>query len=365
MLSTRSAALAAQFTRLLVLPALLLAPASALAATRNDPAPTPPVSDAPATFNRPFFAGVYLGDDGSRTERIDGSLSEYTRLVGKRPALLKTFRTLGEDFSPNGWVGSLMRKVDAAGSTNYVALDLRYAGSPRHNLLDAINSGAADNQIRGMARQMRALRFKVLVSPGWEMNGRWNNYAWQGHANGGAKGGPAKYAAAFRRMVDIFRREGASNVKWVFSPNVGNAFTLASTGASHWNWYANYYPGDRYVDYLGPHGYNGSSLWGGAYQNFDAMFNGNGSDQLLTDMEKRYPGKPIIIGEYATEELRGQDKGQWIARAYETMRRHPNVVGAIWFNMKKETDWRINSSGSALQAYRTAMADPNVRSEFR
>jgi hypothetical protein len=365
MLSSRSAAFAAHVARLIVLPALLLAPATAVAATTIDPATSAPAADAPTSFNRPFFAGVYLGDDGSRTERIDGSLAEYTRMVGKRPALVKTFRTLGEDFSANGWVGSLMRKVSSAGSTNYIALDLRYAGSPNRDLLDAINSGAADKQIHTMAKQMRGLGFQMLVSPGWEMNGRWNNYAWQGHANGAEKGGPAKYAAAFRHIVDIFRREGASNVKWVFSPNVGNAFTLSSSGAAHWNWYGHYYPGDGYVDYLGPHGYNGSSLWGGVYQAFDAMFNGNGSDQLLADMEKRYPSKPIIIGEYATEELRGQDKGQWIARAYETMRRHPNVVGAIWFNMKKETDWRINSSGSALQAYRTAMSDPNVRSEFR
>lgn len=319
----------------------------------------------PPLFDRPFFAGVYLGDAETRTERIDGSLREFSRLVGKQPALVKSFRTLGEDFSPNSWVGQLMRRIDGAGSTSFVALDLRYAGAPANGLLDAINAGRADEMLRRNAREMKALRFAVLLSPGWEMNGRWNDYAWQGHTNGAEKSGPQKYAAAFRRMVDIFRKEGATNVKWVFSPNVGNAFTYQATGPAHWNWWGHYYPGDGYVDYLGPHGYNGATLWGGSYQHFDAMFNGVGADHILTEMERRFPTKPIIIGEYATEEARGQDKGEWIAKAYDTMRRHPNVVGAIWFNMNKETDWRINSSRSGLQAYRAAMADPNIRSRFQ
>jgi len=354
------AAAAARISRIALLSATIAAPASAFAATPG--APDPP---APATFGRAFYAGAFLGDAESRPERVERALKEMSGMVGKRPALVKTFRTLGEDFSPASWVGQLMGKVEGAGSTNYVALDLRYPGAPRHGLLDAINAGKADELIRRNARQMKALGYDVLVSPGWEMNGRWNDYAWQGHANGSEKGGPAKYAAAFRRIVDLYRAEGARNVKWVFSPNVGNAFTLKATGQSHWNWYGHYYPGEKYVDYLGPHGYNGATLWGGRYQHFDEMFDGVGADHMLSDMEKRYPGKPIIIGEYATEEARGFDKGEWIARAYATMRRHPRIVGAIWFHMNKETDWRINSSRSAVDAYRTAMNDPNVRSDFR
>lgn len=361
----RPAALAAVSQLVIVSATLLASAGSASAHERVDPPSTPPAANTVARFDRAFFAGVYLGDAASRPERIDASLAEFARLVGKRPALLKTFHALGEDFAPSSWVGGLMKRVNAAGSTNYVALDLRFPGAPGRNLLDAIVAGRADAHVRDLARDMKALGFTILVSPGWEMNGRWNDYAWQGHANGGERGGPAKYVAAYRRVVDIFRREGATNVKWVFSPNVGNAFTYQSTGSAHWNWYGHYYPGDAYVDYLGPHGYNGATLWGGSYQHFESMFNGSGADQLLSDMERRYPRKKIIIGEYATEEVRGRDKGEWIAQAYETMRRHPNVVGAIWFHMDKETDWRINSSRSALNAYRTAMADPNVRSEFR
>lgn len=356
---------------ILLTSAVLLASARS-SASATDPRPKPrsggevsaAAGDAPTSFNRPFFAGVYLGDSDSRTDRIGAAIDRFSRMVGKRPALVKTFNRLDDDFSPNGWAGQLVRRVADVGSTSYIALDLRWSGSPRGAVLDAINAGRADAALARAARQMASLRTTILIEPGWEMNGRWNNYAWQGVANGNAAA-PAKYRTAFQRMVNIFRREGARNVKWVFAPNVGNAFTLSATGPSHWNWYGNYYPGDAYVDYLGPHGYNGSTVWGGSYQDFGTLFDGRDADYILSDLERRYPHKPIIIGEYASDEVRGRDKGRWIAEAYTMMRRHRNVVGAVWFNMRKEADWRIDSSRSALEAYRTAMRDPAIRSDFR
>jgi len=233
-----------------------------------------------------------------------------------------------------------------------VALDLTWGGAPSRNLLDAINSGRADRHLVAAARGMAGAG-TVLVEPGWEMNGRWG-YAWQGVVNGHAEG-PAKYRRAFQRIVEIFRREGAGNVRWVFAPNVGN---IVGGG---WNHYSHYYPGDRYVDILGPHGYNSPRLWGGAWSSFQTMFDG---DRMLTELETRWPNKPIIIGEFASDEA-GGDKGRWISDAFATMRRHRNVVGAIWFNMRKEADWRVDSSRSALDAYRAVMRDPNIRTTFR
>jgi hypothetical protein len=91
----------------------------------------------------------------------------------------------------------------------------------------------------------------------------------------------------------------------------------------------------------------------------------DGSDRMLSDLERRWPNKPVIIGEFATEEGRGDAKGAWIAQAYATMRRHRNVVGAIWFNARKEADWRIESSRTSLDAYRAVMRDPSIQTAFR
>ena len=337
--------------------ALALLPRAAWAASPDsaiaDPAPT-------VGFDRPFYAGAFLGDAETRTERIERSIDAFGRMVGKRPALVKSFHALDADFSDRGWSGQMVRRIRTAGSTPYVALDLRYPGAPRRGLLDAINAGRADAHLVRAARGLAGTGM-VLIEPGWEMNGRWD-YGWQGALNGDAAG-PARYQQAFRRVVEIFRREGATNVKWVFAPNVGNPVG-GPAGERHWNWYARYYPGDRYVDYLGPHGYNGPSVWGHPWSDFSTVFDGPAADRILSDLERRYPGKPIIIGEFASEEGRGQAKGEWITRAFDTMRRHRSVVGAIWFNARKEADWRIESSRASLDAYRAVMRDPNVRSTF-
>ena len=40
------------------------------------------------------------------------------------------------------------------------------------------------------------------------------------------------------------------------------------------------------------------------------------------------------------------------------------MVGAVWFNMNKEADWRIESSPAAEAAFRAAMAEPRIRTAF-
>ena len=346
----------------LVLPAisaLIALPGAARAAAPGDPAGAGPY--AAAGFDRPFYVGAYLGDAATRTGRVQQGIDGFGRMTGKRPAFVKVFQGFDADYSARGWAGQMLRQITGAGSTPYLALDLKWNGAPGRGLLAAIAAGRADARIVAMARGLAGMG-TVLVEPGWEMNGRWG-YAWQPGANGDAAA-PAAYRAAFRRIVTIFRREGARNVKWVFAPNVGNPLTSAATGTRHWNWYGNYYPGNDVVDYLGPHGYNGPGVWGGGWQGFDPVFNATAADNLVGDLERRFAGKPIIIGEFASQEAAGYDKGRWIEQAFAAMRRHPAVIGAIWFNTRKEADWRIDSSANAVQAFRAVMGDRNVRTSF-
>jgi Glycosyl hydrolase family 26 len=331
-----------------------------------EPSPTPgPETPAPQpSADRAFFGGAYLGDDVSTPERIDAAIAGWEAKTGKRPALVKTFHPVTCDFSASGWCGQVLRKVAGAGSTNYVALDLRWQGAPAGSLLEAIGAGAADAHFVRIARQLAAVPGTVLLEPGWEMNGNWSDYRWQGMANGGDASAPARYRAAWQRLVRTFREQGATNVRWVFNPNAGNPLTWRATGASHWNWYANYYPGDEYVDYVGMHGFNAPTVFGAQWATFDALFDGDGADRMLSDLAARYPTKPIIIGEFATEEGTGSAKAEWIRGAYRRLRSHPNVVGAVWFNMDKETDWRVDSTPAALAAFREVMADAGVKTAF-
>ena len=329
----------------------------------KQPAPVDTSAVTPPSTTKKFYAGAYLGDANSQPATIAGAIRAFGTLTGKQPSLVKTYHSLNCDFTASGWCGQVLRAAASTGATNYVALDLKWTGAPSGGVLDAIIAGQADARLVAVANGIKSVGSLVMLEPGWEMNGNWS-YAWQGVLNGNDAGAPGRYAAAWRHIVEVFRAQGADNVRWVFNPNVGNALTHTASGATSWNWYANYYPGDAYVDYVGAHGFNGPSVWGGSWQSFDAMTNGAGADYMLSDLASRYPGKPIIIGEFATQEGSAGQKAQWIADAYQRMRANPQVVGAVWFNANKEADWRVDSTPASLQAFQAAMADASVQTAF-
>jgi hypothetical protein len=326
----------------------------------TDDASGPSETVAPIARSAPFWGGVFLGESESTPERVFDALRQFSEATGKRPALVKTFHNLDASLSETGWAGKVLRAISSTGSTNYVALDLNWSGRANGSLLEEIARGDADAAIDRTARSLATVAGQVLVEPAWEMNGNWN-YAWQGVANGNANG-PQLYVNAWRRVVDRFRAAGATNVRWVWNPNTGNPLAAPGAGASHWNWYANYFPGDAYVDYVGAHGYNGPSTFKTPYHTFSDLFSGADADHMLQDLKQRYPGKPIILGEIGAEET--GDKGAWIRDAYDHMLRDPQVVGAVWFNMAKEADWRVNSSAGAATAYRQMMTMPAVRDRY-
>jgi hypothetical protein len=355
----------------LALPSSLMAAVPAASTSSVSPAAHLPVSpepipdstraaDAEAT---PFFTGAFLGDARSNPEDIAAAIDDFSRLTGDRPSLVKTFLRLGDDFSRRGWPGRVVRSIQASGATNFIALDL---GGVRHGpegLLAALAAGAADAAIRDAALGLGEIQGVVLVELGWEMNGDWD-YGWQGAANGANADAPGRFVMAWRHIVDLFRAEGAANVRFVFSPNTGNPAGGAPADETHWNWYGHYYPGDAYVDFLGIHGFNGPSVWGGPDRGFDRLFDGREMGAMLSDMERRF-AKPIIIGEFATQESGDATKAAWIEAAYRSMLENPAVVGAVWFHMKKEADWRVDSSPASLAAYRRAVSSPRVAGTFR
>jgi hypothetical protein len=143
--------------------------------------------------------------------------------------------------------------------------------------LRQIAGGAEDGAIRAWARALKNVGTPLFLRPWWEMNTDW--FAWAGERGStpGTADGPASYVRAWRRMHDIFRREGARNVVWVWSPNV----TDASAQGTAYHWTA-YYPGNSYVDWVGIDGYN----WGGSYwKSFAKRF--GGANGVYADFARR------------------------------------------------------------------------------
>ncbi|HEY8089140.1 MAG TPA: hypothetical protein VIF09_14880, partial [Polyangiaceae bacterium] len=64
------------------------------------------------------------------------------------------------------------------------------------------------------------------------------------------------------------------------------------------------------------------------------------------------------LPETASAEV-GGNKAQWITDMHhDLMTEFRGIRAVVWFDINKETDWRINSSPSALSAYQAMVLDP-------
>jgi hypothetical protein len=201
--------------------------------------------------------------------------------------------------------------------------------------LRSIAEGQHDELIRTRARRLAALGAPVFLRWGHEPNSDW--YPWSGIANNdpGTTNGPARYVAAYRRIHDLFEQEGARNVTWVWSPNAEDV------PAESWNHWMAYYPGDNYVDWVGPDGYNwGTSRSWSTWTTFAEIFR-----DVYRDFEGR---KPIMIAETASVEP-GGSKAAWILDAwYEIQVRMPQIAAFVYFDVPPE--WTARSSREASDA---------------
>ena len=310
--------------------------------------------------------GVYLGT----FHGVSSSSLALFEKIGKSVAISATYLNFASAF-PNGFVQgnayvgriSLLTWEFMPGSSQRVA---GYEG----RVLEAIIDGLYDDVLSSWADGVRTFGQPVFLRFGHEMNGDW--YPWSGVKNGGGEldgygspdlaDGPERYVDAYRYIHDTFTKQGATNVLWVWCPNA--PFAVMEQALGSWNHAAAYYPGDEYVDWLCFDGYNwGSSAFGQQFNaqwlSFDEIFASS-----YAELQAINPDKPIMIGEFASTE-EGGDKAAWIMDTFEAIRHdYPQIRALIWFHIAKETDWRINSSEEALQAYRQAVADDYWLAEY-
>jgi beta-mannanase len=234
-----------------------------------------------------------------------------------------------------------LRAVSARGSTPEITWEpwdytvgLRRA-QPAYSLA-SIAAGRHDAYVLTWARTLRAYGKPVLLRFAQEMNGDW--YPW-GAGIGGNRA--AQFIAAWRHVHDIFVREGATNVKWLWTPVARYGLALSTAD----------YPGDAYVDMIGLSGFNGGTAlhWTG-WRSFAEVF-----DRSLATVQELAPTKPVQISEVSSAEA-GGSKAAWITAMLADVRRHPQVVGLVWFDVAKQADWRVNSSARAVAAFASGLS---------
>ncbi len=233
---------------------------------------------------------------------------------------------------------NVLQAVDSHGSIPLITWEpwdyTKGINQPQYKL-SRIAAGAFDSYIRSWAVGLKSFGKPVFLRFAHEMNAP--TYPWSVGANGNSAG---DYIRAWRHVHDIFAQAGASNVLWVWSPNVEYAGTTP---------FADVYPGSAYVDWMALDGYNGGRdlPWGG-WQSFAQIF-GN-SYRKLTALSS----KPVMIAETASVEG-GGSKAQWITDALtvQVPTNFPRIKAVVWFNERREADWRVNSSSTALAAIKS------------
>lgn len=197
-------------------------------------------------------------------------------------------------------------------------------------------AGNYDNYINQFANSVKNFGFPIRITLAPEMNGDWSPWA------PGKNGNDAESFKSFwRYTVQKFRNSGANNVSWIWSPNIHSWGEKYS--------YSELFPGDDFVDFTGLEGYNwGTTQSWSQWQSFSEVFSSSYYD--LTGLSS----KEILITEMASTEI-GGSKPQWIIDMFKNLRgKFSRIRGFTWFNINKETDWRINSSSASMEAFRNA-----------
>ena len=296
-------------------------------------AQAPPIAPPP---DGKFYHGFYWGGVGTDThdpsehDVTAADVGRYEQAVGKQVTWVY--------FSDN-WFESREFPVEICtwirglGKIPYVRLMLRSDVDQKHSekkfTLQKIAAGEFDADLRAWAQKARRFDSPVLIEWGTEPNGDW--FGWNGKWNGRAQRGAGDYISAYRHIVDVMRAEGATNLQWVWHVN------WYDEPAVKWNRFENYFPGDKYCDWVGLSAYGPTT-----------PTTSDGTESLAFKLREAYPrltkvapGKPMIVAEFGCDlHNRHVDAARWADRALDELFSHrwPAIVGFCWWNEGWQND---------------------------
>jgi hypothetical protein len=179
------------------------------------------------------------------------------------------------------------------------------------NGLKDIANGMYDSYINQWVASVKKVNKPVYIRFGHEMNDTYH-YPW-GPQNNSAK----DFIAAYQHVHDLFTKQGADKVIWIWSPHPAYEFK-------------SFYPGDTYVDYVGVGALNyGSSAVWSKWWTFKEIF-GNYYNQLASY------NKPVMITEFGSL-AKGGNRAKWYADALDSLPQlYPLVKSIIFFHFSND-----------------------------
>jgi len=302
---------------------------SATATATARPTPTP-IKTTPSPVALPSTQGR-LKWGAAFPEWQPEAVGAFESMIGKPIDYYATFVHWGNEKDFPMLYSGVVRD---AGKTMVIFWEAKDYNVPSVNQtqynFDAVLSGKWDSYFTQFAKDARTYGGPVILIPYSESND--NSGPWGGQVNGNTV---EKFKLAYQYITKFFN--DAPNVKF------GWAMNNVSSPQTDDNKIERYYPGDEYVDIVGVDGFNFGTPW----QTWDQVFG-----SVLT-MLSQY-NKPILIASTASKE--GPEKPQWIIDGFGTqIKKYPLVIGWVWFNERKERDWRVNSDAATLEAFKKVL----------
>jgi hypothetical protein len=288
-------------------------------------AQSPGSSAAAAT---PIAFGAYVPGASEHPGLIDG----FARRAGRRPVIVLSYK----DWSSLPFASAELDAIWRRGAVPMITWE-PWTSSGRGFPLREIAAGRFDRYLRRAAGSAAHWGKPLFVRFAHEMNGNW--YPW----GRGVGGNTARdFRKAWKHVVDLFRYHGATNVRWVWSPNEDSGGTFQ---------FGPLYPGDEWVDWIAMDGFNfgGSVGW----PSFTTIF------ASTYERLARLTDRPMMIAETGAND-EGGDKAAWISSALGREVRHfPRLRALVWYDADKPNgDFRIDSSAGSLAAFRGAIDSP-------
>jgi hypothetical protein len=306
---------------------------------------------------RQHFYGLYTEQSPYRWSEVD----KVVQAVGKVPSMAGYFGAGDEPFRADAAISAWNR-----GMLPFLTWELRPKADmgpggaenlrPGYSLAE-IAGGSLDPYLRRYAHDVATLGLPVAIRLDHEMNGAWYPWSVYTGVNGrDGRTGAEWYQLMWRHVHDVFTKAGATNVLWVWSPNI---ITFARSD------FRNFYPGDDYVDWIGLSGYYRRTT---ETPDFATTY-GPALRKLRNPTLFPHAPKPILLSEIGATE-NGGSKAIWINNLFAafTQPENADLIGFCWFHntvtsspgdpVATTNDWRITSSKLASAAFATGIADP-------
>jgi hypothetical protein len=292
---------------------------------------TIPPTPTPTPIKPNLRVGIALTD----YQNTNGDLSSILLKLDKPISVISIYKQFGLPVNKD-FIADDLSFAKAKGMTVNIAWEPwnpELGMQQSQDYLDLIPKGNYDAYIKSFAQAIKDYQNPVMIRFGHEMNGDW--YPW------GQR--PGEYIKAYRYLVSKFRQIGVENVNFMWSINSDNVPYTDIKNA------AEYYPGDDVVDIIGIDGFNfGLAEQSSTWRSFKDIF--LPAYQFASTYQK-----PISISETASSE-EGGNKAEWISQMFTDLKTvFPKVTDLVWFDILKEADWRIDSSISSLQAFKSGI----------